>query len=283
MLRTRPDITAAACLVTRNPSETLRLRKQVWRYLKGTLVEFEPESANESWVLKVFSDASFSPGGRRSRSGIAIALKIHFVYWRSCKQQLTAWSATESELEAMTEALCVALKFKHTLEEVLGILTVGILQRRDNQGAITLALRENYSWLAVRTRHYALRLAGLRDMLVKYQVVQTLLFARGGPTAKLTEGSLHFLAHAAREIFEYAGECKAPVRLLETLGETLKVQECSACLPSSSALRALEVHHAYAAWFCNACIRWSVTRAHIKGVVGGCEKGCTLEPMLQKQ
>ena len=69
----------------------------------------------------------------------------------------------------MTEALCVALKLKHTLEEVLNVSML-VVQRGDNQGAITLALRDNHSWLAMRTRHYALRLSWLRDMLHTYAV-----------------------------------------------------------------------------------------------------------------
>ena len=173
-LRTRPDVastvSAAACVLTRNPIEAIRICKHTWRYLKGTIdmsLTFEP--SDEPWNLKVYSDASFSPEGGRSRTGIAISLNRSLLYWRSCRQQLTAWSATEAELEAMTEALCVALKLKHTLEEVLNVSML-VVQRGDNQGAITLALRDNHSWLAMRTRHYALRLSWLRDMLHTYAV-----------------------------------------------------------------------------------------------------------------
>ena len=46
------------------------------------------------------TDASLAPGGSRSRSGVALFLGDHLLYWKSQRQALVAWSATEAEVEA---------------------------------------------------------------------------------------------------------------------------------------------------------------------------------------
>ena len=82
--RTHPDIagsvSTAATLTTFNPDEGFKLIKGVWMYLAGT-VDYclEYGSINVSRVT-VFTDASFAPGGDRSRSGVVVFWKGGLVF-----------------------------------------------------------------------------------------------------------------------------------------------------------------------------------------------------------
>ena len=68
-------------------------------------------AADAEFTFRIVSDASLAPGGARSRSGIAMFLGDHLVYWKSQRQSIVAWSATESEIEAtaVVEARCARL------------------------------------------------------------------------------------------------------------------------------------------------------------------------------
>ena len=83
-IKSRPDIAAAtsiaATLMSKNPTESVRMTNGIWKYLGATWMEglvLKSSSEGEGsskWVLDVATDASQSPGGDRSRSGIVIQL-----------------------------------------------------------------------------------------------------------------------------------------------------------------------------------------------------------------
>ncbi|CAE7033277.1 RE1 [Symbiodinium sp. CCMP2592] len=158
-LRSRPDIAAclgvASTLITSRPSESLRLCKGIWRYLRSTWnktlhyrygggpVSPGGSDADAEWTFRIVSDASLAPGGARSRSGIALFLGDHLVYWRSQRQSIVAWSATESEIEATAAAIQEGIKIHAVLEELLAC-KIHIIANGDNAGAIHLITRERF-------------------------------------------------------------------------------------------------------------------------------------------
>ncbi|CAE7400820.1 RE1, partial [Symbiodinium sp. CCMP2456] len=159
-LRSRPDISAclgiASTLITSRPAESLRMCKGIWRYLRNTwdkLLHYryggEPENpgANEVGAersFRIVSDASLAPGGARSRSGIALFLGEHLLLWKSQRQSIVAWSATESEIEATTGAMQEGIKLHAVIEELLGS-KIRVVANGDNSGAIHLVTRQALS------------------------------------------------------------------------------------------------------------------------------------------
>ena len=181
-LRSRPDIAAclgvAATLITSRPSESLRLCKGIWRYLRCTwdkLLHYSyggspgnprgSESADDAeWIFRIVSDASLAPGGARSRSGVALFLGNHLLYWKSQRQSIVAWSATESEIEATAVAIQDGIKLHAVIEELLAG-KIHIVANGDNAGAIHLITRERFHEQTMRTRHFAIRCAYIRDLV----------------------------------------------------------------------------------------------------------------------
>ena len=64
--------------------------------------------------IQTYCNASFAPGGGRSRSGILVLLvdevtnRASLLLWQSRRQTLTALSAPEAEVVALSEALMTA-------------------------------------------------------------------------------------------------------------------------------------------------------------------------------
>ena len=76
-------------------------------------------AADAEWTFRIVSDASLAPGGARSRSGTALFLGDHLVYWKSQRPSIVAWSATESEIEATAVAIQEGIKLHAVIEELL--------------------------------------------------------------------------------------------------------------------------------------------------------------------
>ena len=68
-----------------------------------------------SLKIQTYCDASFAPGGGRSRSGIFVLLvdeisnRATLLLWQSLRQTLTALSAPEAEVVSLSEALMPAV------------------------------------------------------------------------------------------------------------------------------------------------------------------------------
>ena len=106
-IKTRADIAAtvsvASSLQSKNPTEALDVVAGVWRYLAMTWNEVSvlgSHEKSEDLRLEIATDASLSPGGDKSRSGVVISLNSIPVHWSSSKQSLTALSSCESEISA---------------------------------------------------------------------------------------------------------------------------------------------------------------------------------------
>ena len=127
----------------------------------------------------VSADASFAPGGDRSRSGTVVLVNDSVVHWVSQKQSLVALSSCESELNAAVLGIRVGIGVRNMLEEMLEVdvgdpkmgdpvlcpqedrrRTIPTTLKQDNMACITTITTEVTSW---RSRHYALRAAWVRD------------------------------------------------------------------------------------------------------------------------
>ena len=174
-LRSRPDIAAclgiAATQVSTHPAEALRITKGIWRYLRATwdVVVHYKSQEEDPWQLRIVSDASLAPGGARSRSGVALMFGSHLVGWKSQRQALVAWSATEAELDATALAFRDGIKLLATLESILGT-KLKVLANGDNSGAIQLLVRERFHVQTMRTRHFAIRCSYVRDIAGSMQI-----------------------------------------------------------------------------------------------------------------
>eukprot|EP00974_Lingulodinium_polyedra_P032716 3149121-Lingulodinium_polyedra.AAC.1 len=77
-LKTRPDIAciAAICasMQSRNPQKALDINGEIWKYIKSTayyVMNLAPNAEAEN-DIRISADASFAPGGDRSRTGVVI-------------------------------------------------------------------------------------------------------------------------------------------------------------------------------------------------------------------
>ena len=167
-MKSRPDIEAAvsvcASLQTHAPNEAFRYLLDIWKYLAttyGYVMKIEPNKKENS--LAVATDASFASGGSKSRTGIVISLMGVTVQWVSRKQDLTALSTAEAELEAMKTGLQYGLQVRRLVGELLE-QPVGLRMIGDNMAAIRQAKFEITNW---RTQHYCLTMSWIRDYLIK--------------------------------------------------------------------------------------------------------------------
>ena len=93
-LKSRPDIYAAVSIaathVANFPTEAVRLCTGIWRYLGGT-VNAKMKNGKRNMAdglgrvdgamkLDIFTDASFAPGGSKSRTGVVILLNGQLVH-----------------------------------------------------------------------------------------------------------------------------------------------------------------------------------------------------------
>ena len=131
--RTRPDISAtlgilASQMVIR-PKYVHGCLKQLWRYIVGTreldMTSFEPNDvAFGELLLTLYVDASFSTGGGRSRTGIAMYLvnpidgSESLVQWASRRQTSMATSAPEAEVSAIAEGFAASFFLFDSLKEL---------------------------------------------------------------------------------------------------------------------------------------------------------------------
>ena len=184
--RTRPDISAtlgilASQMVIR-PKYVHGCLKQLWRYVVGTreldMTSFEPNDvAFGELLLTLYVDASFSTGGGRSRTGMAMYLvnpidgSESLVQWASRRQTSMATSAPEAEVSAMAEGFAASIFLFDSLKELRLVKGVGpscILSMKTDSA---VALKQlNTQSVTVRSRTAAQKLTYLRELV--YQAPQ---------------------------------------------------------------------------------------------------------------
>ena len=115
--------------------------------------------ADEDEPFKVYCDASFSPYGSHSFTGVCTMWCGAALLWRAVKQSMVAQSTAEAELLSMASGLQAGQAVQEVVQE-LGLLQgIGLQILGDNQAALALA-KNGGAW---RSRHYAVKAAALAD------------------------------------------------------------------------------------------------------------------------
>ena len=173
--RSRPDI--AACvgalgsLLVTHPKKVLEWCHQVWRYLAGTVehrIVFQGQAVQaDAFELSVSADASFAPGGSKSRSGVVAMLNGCLIQWSSTRQSLAAQSAVEAEIQAAGLGCVTAIAILNLMKSLIGKSTLRVELLSDNTGCIANILHTVTTW---RDRHFCIRAAALRDQLTEHSI-----------------------------------------------------------------------------------------------------------------
>lgn len=173
--RSWPDI--AACvgalgsLLVTHPKKVLEWCHQVWRYLAGTVehrIVFQGQAVQaDAFELSVSADASFAPGGSKSRSGVVAMLNGCLIQWSSTRQSLAAQSAVEAEIQAAGLGCVTAIAILNLMKSLIGKSTLRVELLSDNTGCIANILHTVTTW---RNRHFCIRAAALRDQLTEHSI-----------------------------------------------------------------------------------------------------------------
>ena len=130
-----------------------------------------PQTGSNSLKIQTYCDALFAPGGRWSRSGILVAMvdettnRASLILWQSRRQTLTAVSAPEAEVVALSEALMPSVVI-HDACRNIGLIvgvTPEILFVIKTDSQVTRTQLRNES-VTTRSRPFANRFNYARDM-----------------------------------------------------------------------------------------------------------------------
>eukprot|EP00438_Fugacium_kawagutii_P009222 Skav224567 [mRNA] locus=scaffold4295:179837:181435:- [translate_table: standard] len=163
---------ALGSLLVTHPRQVLEWCHQVWKYLAGTMeckLAYTGGAAGvERLEVSVSADASFAPGGSKSRSGVVAMVNGHLVQWSSVRQSLAAQSAVEAEIQAAGLGSVTSIALLNLLRVLVDAGTdfeVELLS--DNTGCIANIMHSVTSW---RNRHFCVRAAALRDQLNEHSI-----------------------------------------------------------------------------------------------------------------
>ena len=118
-----------------------------------------PVKGNEPRV-DIYTDASFSPYGGHSVTGVVIEFLGCPVLWKGKRQGLVSLSTAEAELISACEGTTLALSVEVLLLDIVEFLVTKMLLV-DNTAAISLAEGSG----SLRTRHLRVRSNFIRDLL----------------------------------------------------------------------------------------------------------------------
>ena len=164
----RPDIAQAthhaARFVNQPSKEHVHSVKRILRYLKGTINVGITFKNCDNYQLHGYADADFASSTQDARSTTGyVFITSGPISWRSRRQQITALSTTEAEINALAEAAKEATWLATMLSEI-GLIphdyTVKMFE--DNAGCLALVHGKR---TPARTRHLAVRIGYLRDLI----------------------------------------------------------------------------------------------------------------------
>ena len=215
--RTRPDISPVLGMIASQmvirPTEMVKCLIHLWRYIKGTsslsMTSFfpNPSSVFGKLRLNVYVDASFSSGGSRSRSGMAMYLvdttdgSESIIQWASRRQTSMAASAPEAEVTAMAEGFATAIFLFDSLKEIQVITGFGpdcILSMKTDSAVVA---QMNTHTVTVRTRTAAQKLAFLRELIYQDPQIQPIYIP--GPSQRADSQTKCLSGPALRKAQEY--------------------------------------------------------------------------------
>ena len=108
-------------------------------------------------------------------TGVIIRVAGAIVHWASNIQSGSVLSAHEAEINGAITSTKVGIAIREIVQDMVGT-SVTLKLDQDNQATIATVMHEVTSW---RTRHYALRAAGIRDLVAEQQI--TVEHVRGVP------------------------------------------------------------------------------------------------------
>ncbi|CAE7531161.1 RE1 [Symbiodinium sp. CCMP2592] len=163
--RTRMDIsftTSVMCsLVATDPEKALAIGRRLLMYLAQTRdYKLRLKGDPNAPVLRIYTDASFSPEGRHSYGGHVLEFRGSPAVWRAGRQQLVAMSSAEAELIQVVEGCTYGESFLSLLGD-LQVQCEGAQVEVDNTAAIALVK----GGCSQRTRHLKVRGAKLNQLL----------------------------------------------------------------------------------------------------------------------
>nr|GEY42159.1 retrotransposon protein, putative, Ty1-copia subclass [Tanacetum cinerariifolium] len=174
MVYTRPDIAYAVSIVSRylaNPGKShWEAVKWILKYLRGTTnvgLVYGTNRGNHMDVTGfVDSDYAKDPNKVRSITGYEFLVHGCVVSWKETLQHVVAFSTTEAEYIALTEAMKEAIWLRGLLEE-LGAELNRVTVNCDNQGAIHLSRNHVFH---ERTKHIIVRYHFIREVWKQRQL-----------------------------------------------------------------------------------------------------------------
>lgn len=110
MICTRPDVSYALSICSKYQSNPGMIHwavvKNILKYLKRTKDLFQVYRGGEELVVKGYTDASFmtGPDDFKFQSGYVFTLNGGVMRWKSSKQNTVAYSTTEADYIAASEA-----------------------------------------------------------------------------------------------------------------------------------------------------------------------------------
>jgi hypothetical protein len=168
----RPDIANSVREIAKvmdGPTE--QQMKSLFRLIKYVLdtknmgLIMSPESSlKTAWKMVAYCDSDYAGDrdGRKSVSGFVIYIQGCLISWKSRKQKSVTLSSSEAEYVAISE-VCAELIFLKQVVEFLGVkLSLPIIVRVDNVGAIYLA---NNAVSGPRMKHVDIRYHFVRDLI----------------------------------------------------------------------------------------------------------------------
>ena len=128
---------------------------------------YEPKTRkDERMILNISTDASHSPGGNVSRTGVVVTLNEKVIHWATNRESCTALSSCVSEILAHITGFKLMIGIRDLIEETWTDPEVEL--EGDNLAAIQTLTNEITSW---RNRHYSMKATWLRDKIKELDVI----------------------------------------------------------------------------------------------------------------
>ena len=183
-VRSRPDISYAISVMSRNVSRRPRWVQQLGKHMLGFLestkeacIVYRPcnndhgssgllQVPRHDRLLEAFADISYAPQGDRSHQGIIIFAAGAPIHWEATRQAFHTMSTAESELVGYCEATTMLKSAEALMKVIHAPMPSDVSFEKviygDNSSALSILVNPDGGW---RTRHLRLRSSCLRELL----------------------------------------------------------------------------------------------------------------------
>ena len=188
MVCSRPDLSHALSVVSRymaNPGkEYWKAVQWIFRYLRGTSnAHLQFGKSRDGLVDFVDSDYAGDLDKRRSLTGYVFTIGGCAVSWKAILQHTVAWSTTEAEYMAISEACREATWLRGSYTELCGDMSCTTIFC-DSQSAICLTKDQMFH---ERTKHIDVRYHYIREVIAKGDVKVCKISTHDNPADMMTK------------------------------------------------------------------------------------------------